>query len=97
MTDRAKTYKTALANSYYWVSYHINAPSEDAACQEAREMAATGELADQAKEEFEMAQADDRFEPKREEYTYKISLVEEADYDPLAEDGARMVDSGGNG
>jgi len=92
------TYAVKMANEYHWVDFHINASSEEEAREKARALAEDGELADAAKEEYKMAQNDDRYDPTPREYRYRIDLIEEADeHAPRAEDAPHMVKSGGNG
>jgi len=97
-TKTATTYTVKMANGYHWADYHINATSEKEAREKARTLAEEGELADTADEEYEMALADDRYDPTRREYRYRVDLVEPADdYDPRADDTPHMIKSGGNG
>jgi len=45
-----------------------------------------------------MAVADDRYDPDRRYYRYRIRNIEAADdYDQRADDAPHMVNSGGNG
>jgi hypothetical protein len=96
-TQTTTTFTVKMANRYHWADYHINATSEDEARDTARTMAEEGELADIAEEEYEMAEADDRYDPDRRDYTYRIDSVEPADDHDQRADAPHMVAAGGNG
>ena len=97
-TETLTTYTIKMANAYFWVDYHINATTEEEARATARTMAEDGELSDAAAEEYEMAVRDDRYDPDRGDYTYRISHVEPTDgHDPRADNGPHMIKGGGNG
>jgi hypothetical protein len=97
-TQTLTTYIVKMANEYHWADFHVNAVSEEEAREKMQKTAENGELAEVADEEYEMAVADDRYDPDRGDYTYRIHNVEAAgDYDQRAEDAPHMIKSGGNG
>ena len=97
-TQTLTTYTIKMANRFHWANFHVNADSEEEAREKMREVAEEGALADSAEEEYEMAVANDRYDPDRSDYTYRIHDLEAAgDYDQRADDAPHMVKSGGNG
>jgi hypothetical protein len=98
MTESLTTYLVKMANEFHFADYHVNAPSEEEARSIMRDLAQNGELEETAQEEYEMAKADDRYNPIRSDYTYRIDLVGEAyERDGRADTAPIMVKSGGNG
>jgi len=97
-TQILTTYKVKMANEAFWVDFHVNATSEDEAREKMREIARDGMLADTAEEEYEMAVKDDRFDPDRSDYTYRVDMIEPANgYDQRADGSPHHLRSGGNG
>jgi phosphoribosylformylglycinamidine (FGAM) synthase PurS component len=97
-TQTLTTYTIKTANAFHWADFHVNAASEEEAREKMREVAEEGTLADTAEEEYEMAVADDRYDPDRSDYTYRIHNVEAAgDYDQRADGSPHHLSSGGNG
>jgi len=97
-TQTLTTYTIKMANRFHWADFHVNATSEEDAREKMRKVAENGELADAADEEYQMAVADDRYDPDRSDYTYRIHDVETAgDYDQRADGLPHHLSSGGNG
>jgi len=97
-TQTLTTYFVKMVNAYHWANFHINAASQEEAREKMREVAEEGTLADTAEEEYEMAVADDRYDPDRRDYRYRIHDVEAAsDYDQRADESPHHLRSGGNG
>ena len=98
MTQTLTTYTVKMANEYHFADYHVNATSEVKAREKMREVAEEGALADTAEEEYEMAVADDRYDPDRRDYRYRIRDIEAAnDYDQRADGSPHHLRSDGNG
>jgi hypothetical protein len=105
-TDSESFFIAKFSNCAYFVHVAIRAEDESEARDKALQYA-EDHLQEAADEEYEMAVADDRYDPDRSEWTYSLGVLEPASFHEVTErrreimqrrgDDTHMGKSGGNG